>query len=104
MSHAPIFQVPEGEVGAAVVQWAAAGVGSIGLGAAAALGTAAEVQDPAGVSEVCVLQPGLAVMEGALAVTAAVAAQPLPSARSPWLWQQNDALSPVGSPDATGPC
>lgn len=74
LSHAPIFQVHEAEVGAAVAQWVAVGVGSIGPGAVVALGTVAEVQDPPGVSEVCAPQSVLVVVEGALAVMAAVAA------------------------------
>lgn len=104
MSHVPISQVPEAGAGAAAVQWAGVGVGSIGREVVAALGTAAEVPVPAGVSEVCVPQPGVPVVEGAQAVTAAVAAWLLPSAQSPWLWQQNYALSPTESPDVTGPC
>lgn len=103
MSHAPISQEPEAGAGAAVVQWAGAGVGSIGPGVVVALGTAADVPGPAGLSEVCEPQLGEAAVEGALAVVAAVAAGLLPSAQSPWLWQQNYALSLMGSPDVTGP-
>ena len=74
-------------MGVAVVQWVGAGVGSIGLGVVVALGTAAEVPGLAGVSEVCVPQSGVAVVEGAQAVVAAVAVWLLPSVQSPWLWQ-----------------
>lgn len=91
-------------MGAAAVPRAGAGVDSTGPGVVVALGTAAEVPGPAGVSEVCVPQPGVAVMERAPAVMAAVAAWLLPSAQSPWLWQQSYVLSPMGSPDVTGPC
>lgn len=104
MSHVPISQGPEAGVGVAEVQWVGAGVGSIGAGAVVALGTAAELPGLAGVSEECGPQPGAAVVEGAPAVVAAVAAWLLPSVQSPWLWQQNYALSPMGSPDVTGPC
>jgi hypothetical protein len=103
MNHVPTSQAPEAGVGAAF-QWVGAGVGSIGPGVVVALGTAAEVPDSAGVSEVYVPQSGVAVVKGAMAVMAAVAAWPLPSAQSPWLWQQNYALSPTESPDVTGPC
>lgn len=104
LSHAPTSQGPEAEAGAAEVQWVGAGVGSTGPGAVAALGIAAEVPGLAGGSEVCGPQPGMAVVEGALTVVAAVAAWLLSSVQSPWLWQQNYALSPTGSPDVTGPC
>lgn len=103
MSHAPTSREPEAGVGAAAVQWVGASVGSIGPGVVVALGTAAEVPGLAGVSEVCAPQPGVAAMQGARAVVAAVAAWLLPSVRSPWLWQQNYALSPTESPDVTGP-
>lgn len=91
-------------MGAAAVQWVGADVGSTGPGVVVALGTAAEVPGLAGVSKVYVPQPGVAAAEGALAVVSAVAAWFLPSAQSPWVWQQNYALSPVVSPDVTGPC
>ena len=104
MSRVPISQGPGAGAGAAVVRQVAASVGSTGPGAAVALGTAAEVPGPAGVSEVCAPQPGVAAMVGALAVMAAVAAWLLPSAQSPWLWQQSYAVSPAGSPGVTGPC
>lgn len=104
LSHVPISQGPEAGVGAAEVQWVGAGVGSTGLGVVVALGIAAEAAGPAGKSELCGPQPGVAVVEGALAVVAAVAAWLLRSVQSPWLWRQSYALSPTGSPDVTGPC
>lgn len=73
-SYAPTSLGPEAEVGAAVIQWAGAGAGSRGPGVVVALGTAAEVPGLAGASEVHVPQPGVAVVEGALAVVAAVVA------------------------------
>lgn len=87
MSHVPIYQAPGTGVASAVIQWVAAGAGRTGLGAAAALGTAAEEPDLAGLPEACVLQPGVAVVEGPTAVMAAVVAWFLSSAQSPWQWQ-----------------